>query len=284
VTGPPAPPPKSKTGLVLALVAGGVVLVLCLGGLGVFGLRALNESDDPGGDPAGSGDTSGDPFAGTPAAEFADGEAGIQLPEAQAVGDFSAEQVADTLALVEDALIATRLDTTMLVEHDPEPFIALMSEDNQPGLREEFTSANFGYFASQFADGAELAIPTPRVDGDITYEATTDDAGYRVIEVVTSFVWAYAFEVPSDDPELDGVVVVRDELVWQVAHTDDVADTSEGLWLWDGEGYAWGIDCDAFDRSLLSPQTELESDFFGDAATEDEVYDPAGSLDIGNTC
>jgi len=50
--------------------------------------------------------------------------------------------------------------------------------------------------------------------------------------------------------------VVRDELVWQVAHEDDVAESSLGLWLWDGEAYAWGIDCAALADGLLSPQTQ----------------------------
>jgi hypothetical protein len=290
VAGPPtAPPPRRRTGVVIGFVAGGVVLVLCLVGLGIVGIRTLSESnggttDDPiaqGGDTVGDG---GDPYAGTPAADFAEGADGIQLPEAQAVGDFTADQVADTLDRVEEALIATRLDSTMLVDQDPEPFIALMSEDNQPGLRDEFEGGNFGYFASQLADGAALAVPTPRVDGEIAFEATTDDSGYRVIEVVTSFVWAYAFEVPADDPDLHGIVVVRDELVWQVAHADDVADSSEGLWLWNGEAYAWGIECDAFDESLLSPQTELQFDFFGDSTDEEDVFDPQGTLNLGNTC
>jgi hypothetical protein len=290
VAGPPtAPPPTRKTGVVVGFVAGGVVLLLCLVGLGIVGLRELGKSEDgPTDDPITQGDDpagqSGDPYASTPAADFAEGADGIQLPEAQAVGDFTADQVADTLQRVEEALIATRLDSTMLLDHDPEPFIALMSEDNQAGLREEFGTGTFGYFASQIADGTALAVQTPRVDGEIAFEATTDESGYRVIEVVTSFVWAYAFEVPSDDPDLHGIVVVRDELVWQVAHSDDVADSSEGLWLWDGEAYAWGIECDPFDQGLLSPQTELQFDFSGDSADEEDVFDPEGSLNLGNTC
>jgi hypothetical protein len=282
VAGPPtAPPPQRKTGVVVGFVAGGVVLVLCLVGLGIVGLRTLSESEE---DPDRPLEQSGDPYASTPAAGFAEGVDGIRLPEAQAAGDFTADQVADTLERVEEALIATRLDSAMLLDHDPEPFIALMSEDNQPGLREDFETGAFGYFASQLADGAALAVATPRVDGEITFEATTDEGGYRVIEVVTSFVWAYAFEVASDDPDLHGIVVVRDELVWQVAHADDVADSSEGLWLWDGEAYAWGIECDAFDQGLLSPQTELQFDFYGDSADEEDVFDPQGSLNLGNTC
>lgn len=280
---PPAPPPRRRrTGLVIGLVAGGLVLVLCLGGLAFLGLRIANESDASGtGDsPAGA---DGDPFADTPAADFAEGRDGIRLPEPEAVGDFTSDEVGDALEQVEEALVAARLDESMLVDHDPKPFLSLMSEDNRPHLRDDFDSSEFAYYASQFAEGAELAVPTPRVDGEITFEATTDNQGFRVIEVVTSFVWAYAFVPPNDNPELDGVVVVRDELVWQVPHRDDVREASLGLWLWEGEAYAWGIDCDTFDQGQLSPQTEPMFSF-GGPTDEGEVFDPEGSMDAPNTC
>jgi hypothetical protein len=285
------PPRKSRTGLTIGLVTGGVVLVLCLGGLAVAGARLLADDPDPNdpigladpGSPADPADPGGDPFAGTPAADFAEGADGIQLPDAQVVGDFSAGEVEEMLGQVRDALIATRLAETMLLDHDPEPFIATMSPDNQEGLRKEFSEGTFGYFASQLADGAALAVPAPRVRGTVSFEATTDTSGFRVIEVVTSFVWAYAFVVPNDDPELDGIVVVHDELVWQVAHPADVADSSLGLWLWEGEAYASGIDCDAFDESLLAPQTEPQFGF-GEGTDDREIYDPESSVDLPNTC
>jgi hypothetical protein len=272
---PPAPaPPKRRKGLVIGLVAGGLVLVLCLGGLGFVGFRLLA------GD-AGQTGASGGPFDGTPAAGFADGTEGIQMPEAEAVGDFTAQEVADTLALVEEALVAARLDPTMLVDRDPGPFLELLAPDDRPFLQEEFDTANFGYFASQIADGAELAPDPPRVDGEVTYQATTDEDGIRVIEVVTSFVWAYAFVVPQGQ-DLNGVVVVRDELVWQVPHVEDVREESLGLWLWEGESYAWGIDCGPFEQSLLAPQTESRFGFGG--PDDEQVFDPEGSLEFEDTC
>jgi hypothetical protein len=255
-------------------VAGGLALVLCLGGIAVVALRVVDRTTDPAG--------SDDPFAGTPATSFAEGAAGIELPEADAIGDFTAGEVADTLASVQQALVATRLDPAMLVDRDPEPFIALMSQDNRPQLREAFDSDDFLYFASQFADGAELAVPSPRVDGEITYEATEDEAGIRVIEVVTRFLWAYAFAVPDDATDRSGVVVVRDELVWQVAHRDDVADSSLGLWLWDGSVRAWGLDCTAYDESLLRPQTG--SGPSGQLDDPSEIFDPSSLVEVPPPC
>jgi hypothetical protein len=286
------PPRKPRTGLIVGLAAGGVALVLCLGGLAVAGTRLLNDDDDPAtqptnvadpGNPSAAPPANADPFAGSPAENFSSGADGIELPEPSTVGEFSEDQVADMLDQVRESLIATRLDEQMLFEHDPEPFISTMAEDNQVGLQNAFRDGQFGYFASQIADGAELAVPEPRVQGEISFEATTDQDGFNVIEVVTEFVWVYAFVIPNPSPDLDGLVIVRDRLVWQVADPNEVNETSQGLWLWDGEGYASGIDCDQFEQSLLAPQTEL-SVGTGEAPDEGEIYDPNGSLDLPDTC
>src|SRR5882757_1561984 len=50
------------------------------------------------------------PFAGTPAAKWRDGEAGLAVPEAKAVGAYSAQQVADAMAKVRQATVAARLN------------------------------------------------------------------------------------------------------------------------------------------------------------------------------
>ncbi|QSB13479.1 hypothetical protein JQS43_18005 [Natronosporangium hydrolyticum] len=292
---PAAPtPPRRRTGLIIGLVAGGLTALLCLGGLGLLVVAAVLDDDsetvtaqspepqDPTGPTEEPTDPDADPFANSPAANFAVGDAGIELPAPRSVGDFSEEAVEQTLDLVQEALIAARIDPRMVEQRDPGGLIQLMSEDNRDLLEDDFAGGNFGYFATQIADGAVLAEPDPRVEGEVTFDATTDDDGIRVIEVVTAFVWAYAFEIPNDDPELDGIVVIRDEVVWQVPHDDDVRDSSAGLWLWSGEAYAWGIDCDAFDQSLIGPQTEQHFGVGGPG--DDEIYDPEGSLEFADTC
>jgi hypothetical protein len=297
---PPPPiapsPPRRRTGLVVGLIAGGLAVLLCVGAVAVTvaSTLATRESGSITADgpqlqapaPTAAARTTepdADPFAGSPAADFAEGEAGIELPTARAVGDFSEAEVAATLELVRDAMIATRIDRRMLVERDPANFLRLMASDNRELLEEDFATGRFGYFATQLADEAVLAVPEPRVEGTVTFSASADDSDIRVIEVVTSFVWAYAFEVPSDDPDLDGIVVIRDELVWQVPHEDDVLPSSTGLWLWQGEAYAWGIDCDALDESLIGPQTERRFSF-GGPSEESGIFDPDRPLDFADTC
>ena len=281
---PPPPPKRRRTGLIVALVAGGLAVVLCMAvGIVAVAVRFLADNDQTGGVASEQPGDVGDPFSGTPAESFADGEAGIQLPEAQAAGDFRLEEVAGALEQVRAALIASRIDSRMLVSRDPVTFIEMMSPATHDFLWDEFDSDNFGYFASQLASGAELAVATPRVEGTVTYHATLDSGGIRVIEISTSFVWAYAFEVPADS-EVDGIVVVRDQLVWHLPHEDDVSPEATGLWLWEGEAYAWGIDCDAFERSLLAPQTERLAPGFNGTVDEGQMFDPEGSLNLPNTC
>jgi hypothetical protein len=53
------------------------------------------------------------PFEGTPADAFAKGAAGIVMPTATALADFSVEEVAAALGTVKKALVAGRISETM---------------------------------------------------------------------------------------------------------------------------------------------------------------------------
>lgn len=262
----------------IAFLATGLVLVLGAGSL--TGLRVLGvwapDAGPAAGPPATPDPTATaaeSPFAGTPAADFAEGAAGIVLPAAEPVGDFTAEEVADALAQVRRALIATRLDPTMLVDHDPDQFIELMAQGQQAALREAFDSASFATFASQLAHSVHLTA-APRVMGRIAYQAATAERDVRVLDVVTRFVWTYAFEATDGEPS-QGVVVVRDELVWQMPHREDVLDPGRGLSLSDGASRAWGVDCNAYERGLLSPADPTGQDRYPGAAFDPEL--PLGS-------
>lgn len=105
-------------------LAGGLVLVL--GVLSLVGLRAVGvwgsgADPVPGATGAVGTPTMPSPFAGTPAEGFAEGAAGIVLPPAEPVGDFTADAVAEALTQVRQALVAARLAPGMLVDHDPGP-------------------------------------------------------------------------------------------------------------------------------------------------------------------
>jgi hypothetical protein len=280
------PTSRRRSRRAIAIIAAAVALVVVAAGLlgarvlGVWGTDA-DPSAAPTPTPSPAESAAPSPFDRTPAEEFPEGADGIVLPEAEAVGDFTAEQVAEALEQVRDALIAARLDRSTLIDHDTEPFLSLLIADQQPGLREAVDSAEFGAFPTQIAADASPASALPRVQGSFSYEATDAGPDRPLLEVVTRFAWVYAFDA-TDRGSGSGyrLVVVRDELVWQV-RDEPWIESSRGLSLYTVAVQAWGVDCDAYDDGLLSPAdgpaTELDEG-------SDVIFDPEGPLDSADTC
>uniref|UniRef100_A0AAU2V3K7 Uncharacterized protein n=1 Tax=Streptomyces sp. NBC_00003 TaxID=2903608 RepID=A0AAU2V3K7_9ACTN len=67
-----------------------------------------------------------EPFRGSPAAQYADGAAGIELPEAAALGGLSKEQVAAALTSTRDLLIDADLNPATLRGGRPEKALGLI--------------------------------------------------------------------------------------------------------------------------------------------------------------
>ncbi|WP_433286144.1 hypothetical protein [Micromonospora sp. CA-244673] len=224
--------------------------------------------------------TSG-PFDGTPAAGFPQGQAGIVLPAAKRTGPFTEKQVAATLAKVRTVLVTARLDRRFMTADDPEPLIRQFARDARADMRKSFASDTFAAYATRLAPGARLTDDQPRVKGRISYRATKDADGVRILAVTTNFVWSYAFETGSTAPG-DGLVVVHDTVVWSMPHPDDVDRGSNGLWIEDANSYAANIDCAAFDKGLLDLGTSNAGG--PDGPDQDAVFDPAATLDLPDTC
>ncbi|WP_445269385.1 hypothetical protein [Streptomyces sp. DSM 41634] len=72
-----------------------------------------------------------EPFRGSPALQWADGAAGIEVPEATAVGETSKQQVADALEKARQFLIAANLDPATLRGERPAAALALL-DPRQP--------------------------------------------------------------------------------------------------------------------------------------------------------
>jgi hypothetical protein len=242
------------------------------------------------------------PFDGTPAERFAVGTAGIVLPRADAVPDghladyelrtraVTAEEVADALEEVRRSLIAARLGHSMLVEHDPESYIQTLSPGHwEVWSRPEdplWTRAREWYEPSKFANRATLLAPdatlaaVPRVDGRIAYRAATTLAGtpagetqpYRILEVVTRFVWVYAFEAPAG-----AIVVVRDEVVWYLPadYRLSCCEQNLGVHQAGAESRAWGADCGAYAEGLIRPGGPLVAGVPAAVFDLDQRWDPA---------
>ncbi|BEL03006.1 hypothetical protein Q0Z83_011970 [Actinoplanes sichuanensis] len=220
-----------------------------------------------------------DPFAGTAAATYPKGEAGIDLPTAKAVTGFGAAQVDAALKQVRRAMIAGRLDSTMLVDHDPDELLALIAPNQRAAISRWFSDRVHTNLAT-WIDPAVRLDPDqqPRVSGRITYTSAVRD-GRRELRVTTNFVWVYAFKGTTQP-----IAVVHDENQWEFPATKNLRADDRGMWIGNTRSYLALMDCAAGDRGLLAP---YRMGAVGNpAATEDpeELVRADHSLDIQDGC
>ncbi|WP_345660685.1 hypothetical protein [Streptomyces venetus] len=81
-----------------------------------------------------------EPFAGSPALRWADGEAGIVLPEAKAVGAVSEGRVEQALKLTKKLLVGANLDPGTVRGARPEAALSVL-EPQQPGTVDDLETA-----------------------------------------------------------------------------------------------------------------------------------------------
>ncbi|WP_262287277.1 hypothetical protein [Micromonospora sp. MA102] len=281
----------------LRLGVGAVLVLALLAYLGAAGYRYVQRPADPPrayptvSPPAGiqattaaSPPPAAGPFDGTPASTFPEGAAGITLPAAKATGGFTAKQVSAALTKIRTALVTARLDRTFMTAKDRERLVRQFAPADRQHVRDELSDAEFVSLATRLAPGARLLPDQPRVKGRVTYRATRDDQGIRVLRVTTNFVWAYAFQGPRVVPG-DEVVVVHDTLVWEMPHPDDVRSRDNGLWVTDIRSYVANVDCAAIHKGLLDVGKGGDGKPVASPTPDaDSLYDPDRSLDIPDTC
>ena len=168
---------KAERWLVTATVLVAIVAVLMLlVGVGMFDERdrsAARPTQDQGQKLVQVVDLDA-PFAGTPAEGWADGAEGITAPAPMQVGEFSADEVAAATGLVRDALVASRIDRTMLIDHDPDAYLRLLAPDARKLLKPLFGTGREPQaqaLVSLIAQGNPLLDVEPKVKGTMTVEA-----------------------------------------------------------------------------------------------------------------
>lgn len=225
------------------------------------------------------------PFVGTPAAGWADGEAGIAPPAAQQVGTHTAEQVAAGYAQVRQVLIAARLDPTVLESHDYGHYLALLA----PGARESVShdlagvSPNGYQLATRIADGFHLLPLAPKVTGSMWAEEDVEGA----LIVHTNYVFAYAFN-PNDPSVIRGpmdiVTVDRFDADYRITG-DTWAEADRGLWPDRSSSYGYSIACAAYARGELAPSYSERLPADGaNTPDEKEVFDPKKPMPTASNC
>ncbi|MFM9589369.1 hypothetical protein ACKI1J_11360 [Streptomyces scabiei] len=226
----PAQPGRRTRWYVVGLLASLVLLVVALAPGRIVDLFAGDDTDSapPAAEsarptqapPTGAAQrpTLDEPFRGSPAAAWADGAAGITLPEAEAAGWMSATEVERALARSRDFLVESSLDRGVLRGERPKKAIALINphqKDVQDYLNTAFRSPSEKndplFLFSRFQPSAtRLVGDVVKTRGRLTYRE-----GERGALQVTADV-TFVYPVTRADPRGDDEVVrtiVRRELI-----------------------------------------------------------------------
>ncbi|KAB8192686.1 hypothetical protein FH608_024715 [Nonomuraea phyllanthi] len=138
------------------------------------------------------------PFAGSPADDYAEGIGGFVMPEPKAMAGLSKKDVAKGLERTRELLAAAFLDRRTLIDGRPDAFAELL----HPDLRKAFLhdlehDKKYGPgYVLRFAPGtAELATDVIKVHGTATLGTYKED-GMRAVEVKLNHLVVYALRRP----------------------------------------------------------------------------------------
>ncbi len=276
--------PSSLTGKSFFLTG---LVVLLLMTAGMLALRSLAVSIKNGGDDelvqaedreskaATTRIENKDPFAGTPAAEYPVGAAGIVVPPAKQLGQWTPAQVQDVLGRTKQTLAAARLDTLMLEQGDTAGYLGTISISARSQVTQSLQSGEALSYVTRLAADYKLA-GEPRVKGTMTASLGKQ----KELVIAADYVWVYPLEGPvgEDAPTGPGskLVVVHTEEFYSWFAPKKVAATDAGLRPGRGELYTVNMDCDLAKSGKLglqraapgNPQTGIPDDAAYDPATK----------------
>ncbi|MFU8850562.1 hypothetical protein ACNAW0_06220 [Micromonospora sp. SL1-18] len=227
-------------------------------------------------------------YLDTPVEHFAEGEQAIVLPAARPAGPFTQKQVADALSSVRAALVQGRLSKDMLYG-DPKVFLARLAPGARAGVTEDLAGGNnLGYATRILRDADPAFVPEDgiRARGTIEYTATTTGDGVRMLAITTRFIWVYSFDLFQAQKYPPGaeLVTVRDEVVWQFPHPDDVRASSRGLWIGSAAVTVGNASCDAMMRGYLALEYDPVVFRRPKPGPTSDIYDPGWQPGDGESC
>lgn len=216
--------------------------LLLVGGLAVL----------PAGEPdRGRPDAVADVFRGSPAASWADGAAGIVLPEARAVAGMSTSQVAAALRAAREFLVAANLRPATFGAEGHQPALYLI--DPYDGVRDDYqgrldrpdaADRDPMVLFTRFDPAEARPAGTPKVRGTLTY-AAGEESGTLEIRARYTFVYPMADALPGRDRTVR--VVMRRDITF-AAYDPGTWDTLPGTLTPLEHTYALAnVDCGAFD-------------------------------------
>ncbi|MFB9893263.1 hypothetical protein [Planobispora takensis] len=261
--------PKRGTTMIMAACLVGTLTGCGLAG-GVLGELA--------GDPAVI--TAGAPFEGSPSEKFADGAAGIAVPEAEAVGKFSARDVRSALNTSSRLLQAAYLDRQTLLGGKPEAYAALLDPEQRKDFLKDLDhkdpKKDTRGWVTSFAPGTtELVGDVIKVQGRLEPAASKDADGNPELKVNYEARFVYAVRPAGKPGPIVRVMayVKSHHLFWR--------DRPKGkLRNWDGEAenmWTAGVRCE-------TPGAFLQPDFSQDGGSgpaEDAYSDKPAQAEEG---
>jgi hypothetical protein len=196
-----------------------------------------------------------DPFAGSPAEGYADGKAGIVMPAARAVGQFSAAQVAAAYRDVRKLIVAANLNSRTLGGASPDAFARLLISQQRAwftrhldtmGASKTGASRSTRALVTSFAPNTTQFIGhTIKVHGTMRAQVA-HDAGRTVLRIHVDTLFIYAVEPPGHPADWM-LVVNRNYGDVDFANWDDPGGALEPwLRLWNAGGVS-GARCDVVD-------------------------------------
>ncbi|MFI8518993.1 hypothetical protein ACIGEZ_14370 [Streptomyces sp. NPDC085481] len=226
-----------------------------------------------------------EPFNGSPAVRWADGAAGIELPEAKATGWMSKAEVAAALKRSREFLVAANLDPAVL--RGARPTAALkMIDPKQPGLEGVERSLakpsekdDPKQLFSRF-DPAEVRQVGTAVK---TRGRMTVEKGEKAGEVLIRTDYTFVYPVVKSRPGSTEVArtIVRREVDFLLLDPDRYRMTRGKLWLFHWNYSAGNTPCEGPEDGFYHPefQEDLVRDPGSDTGPAVDPYDRSKPLD-----
>ncbi|MCJ1679390.1 hypothetical protein MTF65_19005 [Streptomyces sp. APSN-46.1] len=204
-----------------------------------------------------------EPFRGSPAVQWADGVAGIELPAAEAVGGMSKERVAEGLENVKRFLVVSNLDPATLRGERPSEALKLLDpkmKELNAGLEKSLSTPsreNDPLSLFTRADPAELKPvgDVVKVRGRMWVEPGRKGPGEAEIRVDFSFVYPFV-KAKAGSTQVERTIVRR-VATFSIADPRKFEATTGKLWLVEYNRDIANSACDV-DDGYLHPTFDMD--------------------------
>jgi hypothetical protein len=188
------------------------------------------------------------PFAGSPAAAWPDGIAGLAVPSAKAVGTFSAKEVTAALRDARRYVAASRLDPKVLGGANPAALLDLLDPENSgrrdliADLKHPTAARNPAYVVTRFDPrGTRLHGSVIKLKGTAKLSVRSRDE----LVVTLDYSVVYAVRKNGSVPPEVTRVLLREQAELSTVHRRDKARTK--VWVTNSAAYFAGVECEAAD-------------------------------------